>query len=825
MADDTVNVSVGATIGNLVSVMKEGATGVQAAMNIIKNSAAAAGGVVQGALDGIRDHMRRTEQQADQTANSMNGSFGKVGGFLTGVLGPILAAFSLERAISSVLAFADAAESLQNTAQITGMTTNALARLHAVATPMGLAADSVDTGLKKLAKTLVDAQRGGEETGAAFEALGIKGAALKNMSLEQALAAISDKFATTEDGAEKTAIATALLGRRGADLIPMLNQGTDAMNAQADAADAMGAVMNDKAVAAGAALDEAWDKLTMQGTGLKNLFNQALAPALQFIAECLTDGMDAGLGFGEVFKGVATIVIGAVAVIKTAWEAVKAIVGSIVVSIASIIDAIAKAAQMDWSGAKAALQTGDEMIRENLMGMLNNQQQIATKFKESMNNMWGDGMGKPPAEGEAEGPKGQLKLADKGAAGAASAAAKAEAAAAKQAARDEFEYKMQLLQNEMTELAKGSAEKIRIAQQQTALVAAQFGEESKEYARAKGNEVKIAEEVANEKRRIADTALAAARDQAALEIALERGKADALVAMGDMTNVQRVAFQQATEEQIYAMQLSYLQQRLALMASEPQEVERINAEIIKLKGEHQLQMQTMDLQNFEANKAQWDSYFQVINDGLANSFQQMIFQGQTWQQSLGNIIQQVTAVFIQNMVKMMTSYLSTEAAKTSATVAGNAIRTASDAAAAKQSIAATAGAAIKNIMTKAVEVFANVYNAIAGIPYVGPFLAPVMAVAAGATVVGLVGKVASAEGGWDRVPYDGAQAILHKEEMVLPGPLAEGIRGMVESGQRGGPQVTVQAMDRRDVQRYFDDNADVYMRSLVLAQANNPGGI
>jgi hypothetical protein len=75
------------------------------------------------------------------------------------------------------------------------------------------------------------------------------------------------------------------------------------------------------------------------------------------------------------------------------------------------------------------------------------------------------------------------------------------------------------------------------------------------------------------------------------------------------------------------------------------------------------------------------------------------------------------------------------------------------------------------------------------------------------------------------VPYDGAQAILHKEEMVLPGPLAEGIRQMVETGggQRGGG-VTIHALDRRDVTRYFNDNSDVMVQALMGHGVNNPGG-
>ena len=48
--------------------------------------------------------------------------------------------------------------------------------------------------------------------------------------------------------------------------------------------------------------------------------------------------------------------------------------------------------------------------------------------------------------------------------------------------------------------------------------------------------------------------------------------------------------------------------------------------------------------------------------------------------------------------------------------------------------------------------------------------------------MGFAGKVASAAGGWDRVPSDNAPALLHKDEMVLPAELAEGVRNMSGSG-------------------------------------------
>lgn len=820
--EQVVNVSIGAKIDGFVKSFQEAA-------RAIDNSMGGIGQATQAAMADVERHSKRgsdSMREFEREAGSASTGIGSSLKGLSSLLGPLLAGFSLQKATATILDFADAAESLDNTAKIVGTTATNISRLHAVITPMGIDTNVLDGGMKKLAKTMSEAARGGEEQAKALEAVGISAEELKSLSIEQVLAKISDKFKDSEDGATKSALAMALLGRSGADLVPFLNLGSEAMREQGDAAIEMGAAMSGDAVDAGLALDGAWDKLVMQGTGLKNLFAQSLAPALQFIAEAFTDSSGTAMDFGTVFKGIATIVMAVTTVIQDAWNKVSTIVRAITISLASIVDAIGKAATMDFAGAKAALQAGNAMITEELTGMLNKSQQIGGKFKTRMQEMWS---GAKPSGGAAspaaEGPKGGIEFEGKGDGGSgnAAAAAKKQAAEAAAAKREQFAYEMELLRNELAAVQKGSEEKLAIMKQMMDKTRDMYGENSREYARAVRDEAKVIEEVENEKLRIKDMALAKGREQAMFEVARTKANGEYLLATGQINSQQKLAIEQQAEEQLYQMQLSYLQSRLQLMALEPAEVERINQQIFALQNEHQLQMQDNQLQSFTTSKEMWDGYFQVINDSFANSIQGMVFQGTTLREAMGSILQNILGSVIQTGVKMVTNWATTQLGMTGATVTGAAVRTAAEVASAKTSSAANAGAGIKNIITKAAEVFANVYSAIAGIPYVGPFLAPVMAVAAGAVVLGMVGKVASAEGGWDRVPYDGAQAILHKEEMVLPGPLAEGLRSLVENGgQRGG--VTIQALDRRDVQRYFDDNADSLMRSLSSQAGNNPGG-
>lgn len=138
-----------------------------------------------------------------------------------------------------------------------------------------------------------------------------------------------------------------------------------------------------------------------------------------------------------------------------------------------------------------------------------------------------------------------------------------------------------------------------------------------------------------------------------------------------------------------------------------------------------------------------------------------------------------------------------EAAKTGATVAGAATRTATEAAASTASKGFSISTALTDIGANAVRAATGAYAALAGIPIVGPVLAPAAAAAALYGVYALGRKMFSAEQGFGSVPYDGAVTELHKEEMVLPAKYANPLRdGLVNGdgfggGEQPAPEVNI----------------------------------
>lgn len=183
------------------------------------------------------------------------------------------------------------------------------------------------------------------------------------------------------------------------------------------------------------------------------------------------------------------------------------------------------------------------------------------------------------------------------------------------------------------------------------------------------------------------------------------------------------------------------------------------------------------------------------------------------------------AIQVANSAQKVAVWIFGEEAKTTATVAGNATRTASDWLAAAESVAASAWSAITKVMNYAWEAMAGAYNAMVGIPIVGPALAVGAGALAFGAVAGLVGNIASASGGYDIPAGINPMTQLHEEEMVLPKPYANVIRDMASSGaapgaanaggnaagmsEGGGSAINlhVHALDAKSVRDYFKSNS------------------
>jgi len=248
--------------------------------------------------------------------------------------------------------------------------------------------------------------------------------------------------------------------------------------------------------------------------------------------------------------------------------------------------------------------------------------------------------------------------------------------------------------------------------------------------------------------------------------------------------------------------------------------ERVWEEELLAYQKFQDDKQRLDLQAVQASQRNWQSLMQPIQRAFDTSITGMILGTTTLQKAVGNIAQSILAEFVNLGVKMVTNWLASELAMTTASEAGAAARTAAEGEGMAAGLAIKAANAVKSIMTDSAQAFSGIFAFMA--PIMGPAAAG-PAAAGEATVMAAASGIASAAGGWV-VPSD-QLAMVHQNEMILPAGISQGLQNMISGNGGGGAGATpvvinVSAIDSQDVRRFFQSNGGLLVGALNKAMRN-----
>jgi len=262
-----------------------------------------------------------------------------------------IAAFAIEEIADWAKEFAEAAEHVEHLAQTFGMTTTQIQQLNAVAITTGISLDTITRGMQVLDKNAVQAAEGNSAVATAFKAVGI--AANDGSTQWQRLMTIADKFKEMDDGPKKVALAMELLGRSGAQLIPVLNMGSEGLEqiaAKAKEYDVAQTEVSASAQERGAALAESINEGKLAWQGLTNILGDAFAPTLKEIVDSI-DGLIAAMiesyneggivaTVFEVIKitveEVGAVINGLAAIFSELWSVVSEVLGEIASTVADL---------------------------------------------------------------------------------------------------------------------------------------------------------------------------------------------------------------------------------------------------------------------------------------------------------------------------------------------------------------------------------------------------------------------------------------------------------------------------------------------------------
>lgn len=186
----------------------------------------------------------------------------------------------------------------------------------------GVSIEELAKGMQKLAVNMT-AIAGGENSGKAASTLSALGLAATDASgqlkgTDEMLIQLADKFKGMEDGAAKTAMAVNLFGKAGADLIPMLNLGSQELQKLHDEARNLGLVLDGETAAGVEALGDQWTTIGKIMNGFYTQLIGELLPTLKFLSDRIQEWLMSEGGVRAWAESVAT---GLKTVIAWAYEA------------------------------------------------------------------------------------------------------------------------------------------------------------------------------------------------------------------------------------------------------------------------------------------------------------------------------------------------------------------------------------------------------------------------------------------------------------------------------------------------------------------------
>lgn len=247
----------------------------------------------------------------------------------------------------------------------------------------GVELTALQASLVKLDKAAVAAANGSKEQAAAFKAMGIS-VVDSNGKLKDTGTLFNEvavKMSGYRDGTSKTVLATELLGKTGAELMPLLNGlGEKGFAVARKEAEALGLVMSGPAAAAAGKFQDNLDDMRalLEGFGVQ-IVNQIIQPLAEYSGKLL-DGAKANKDFGGsvdiVSTAIKAVIVGA-SLVKNSIEAVTNVILALYDTTKAVFIAVGQAAgvwgesvskqikavlSFDYEGAVAAGKEGREKL-------------------------------------------------------------------------------------------------------------------------------------------------------------------------------------------------------------------------------------------------------------------------------------------------------------------------------------------------------------------------------------------------------------------------------------------------------------------------------
>lgn len=256
------------------------------------------------------------------------------------------------------------ADHLAKFSQSTGIAVEDLSRLDYALKASGVEGENTGKLLKELNLNISEAAGNAKgDAAAAFRALGISvrdgSGALKDG--QQVLLEMADKFEGYKDGANKSALATALLGKAGAQSVPFLNQGADGIRRLTEEADRLGATISgDTARAAEEFNDRLGRMKTLVVDGIGGKIAEQLLPTLNNLG----DSFESNAERLEALNHAAEVAAAGLKILLSAGLIIANVFDELGTSLGAIGAAAVAAVQFDFSRVASIVRDNEKDIEQ-----------------------------------------------------------------------------------------------------------------------------------------------------------------------------------------------------------------------------------------------------------------------------------------------------------------------------------------------------------------------------------------------------------------------------------------------------------------------------
>lgn len=276
------------------------------------------GDVVGGLTEKFGIKLPEGMQKSMNSMGNLNTTSVKIAG---GFVALAVAITKVEKAlIQMTRESAEAADDIVTLSSVTGMSTDSIQELNYMADLTDVSLDRIRDSLKETTNKMQEAATG---TGDAYEAYNKLG--VKITDVDGQLRSAEDVFYDTIDAlgdmknkTERDALAMDLMSESAQELNPLIEIGSDGLKQYAQEAHSMGYVLDNEALTALTAVDDAYQRLQKSQEGAKNQLSAEFAPYLtefyEKITKLIKDGgqalKDSGIvdSFGMLLETVGDII-------------------------------------------------------------------------------------------------------------------------------------------------------------------------------------------------------------------------------------------------------------------------------------------------------------------------------------------------------------------------------------------------------------------------------------------------------------------------------------------------------------------------------------